>query len=620
MLAVALAVGAAPAFALSLGNAEVSSYLGQPLSMRVPVILDDLSDGSSQCPRIVAQPSYDVPTLAMGRMDIERGLTQIYLRLTTALPVDEPVLRVVLEIGCTQRVRREFTLLLDPPAGVANQVAAVPTPPRIEFGRPQIAGFRGQPLAMTVPIKGELAASLTPACVRTGQSDSTDLPRTLNDANVALVDQAGGRALRFATMDPVYESRVRVLVELGCDQPLRHEFVVLLDAPRLASTPAEAAAPLPAPAPAKRAEKPAVRVAPRSKPVLPAPAPTPPRAAAETPPASKAVAVPLAEPAKAAPHAAARTDRLVLAAPEDVPPAPAGGADVRPEPRVDMTPAERELVLKRLEVLAAEVKTLRAELDASAQRNRELSERARSASYAWAAAAGAALLLGIGILVGWRNRPQRDDRAIDPDKAGPMTRILGTPSEHVAPPPAPPAPVAPRAPAMTEGAGPNTVAAILAAHKAAHEQDTQGASTAIMVTEFHNTTQAIGELYSQYVDRNAAGSTDDLATQPAPARPERPGDLDLSNERTTVLAPNTKTEIAVDIDLDATNTQIGRDLQREYERLDLAGKKEEPEAKEDLVRDSELPTRIGPMTTKLALDLDLDLSTIAQKPTPGKGV
>ena len=77
-------------------------------------------------------------------------------------------------------------------------------------------------------------------------------------------------------------------------------------------------------------------------------------------------------------------------------------------------------------------------------------------------------------------------------------------------------------------------------------------STAIMVTEFHNTTQAIGELYSQYVDRNA-GNTEDLATQPAPMKLD---DLDLSNERTTVLVPNTKTEIAVDIDLDEPDVRV----------------------------------------------------------------
>lgn len=49
-LAVAAAFTATPAVALSLGNADVTSFLGQPLQMRVPVVLDDPSDaGQPAC-------------------------------------------------------------------------------------------------------------------------------------------------------------------------------------------------------------------------------------------------------------------------------------------------------------------------------------------------------------------------------------------------------------------------------------------------------------------------------------------------------------------------------------------------------------------------------------------
>jgi hypothetical protein len=187
-----------------------------------------------------------------------------------------------------------------------------------------------------------------------------------------------------------------------------------------------------------------------------------------------------------------------------------------------------------------------------------------------------------------------------------MTRILGKPH-------APPAPVVPP-PAMTEGAGPATIAAIAAAHRA-HEQDTQGASTAIMVTEFRDTTQVLGELYSPYIERGPA-------TQPgAPAKTETVApDLDLGQERTTAFSPQTKTEIAVDIDVFERNSQIGRDLQREYERLDLAGEpKPEPPAAKEAEPEPDPASLLGgttmPMTTRL--ELDLDLSTVAQ-PKPKK--
>jgi hypothetical protein len=597
----------APVAALSLGAPEVSSFLGQPLLLRVPVILDDASDPGPQCARLVSPAGSDVPTLALGRIGLERGVTQSYLQVTTAQPVEEPVLRVILEIGCTQRVRREFTLLLDPPAGLAaSGVGQVAAPaPSIEFGHAEVIGVRGQPLLMMVPITGELAASLTSACVRAGRSDTAEPPRVLNDARVMLVDREGARALRIHTPDPVNDARVRVLVELGCERPISHEFVVQIDAPRLAATPSDETAPRVATAPAKRAPKPVARVAPPAVPPMPAAAPAPaaPPATLETPATQRADAPPI-EPARLPPREPPRqTDRLVLAAPEDAPRAEAP----RPEP----TPAERELVMKRLEELAAEVKTLRAELDASALRNRELAEKARSASYAWAAAAGAALLLGIGVVLGWRNRPRTDEPQIDAERAGPMTRILGKSSEK------PPAPAMPL-PAFTEGAGPNTVAAIVAAHKAAQEQDTQGASTAIMVTEFRDTTQVLGELYSPYVE-HAPETRSDPATRPAQAAKPESSDLDLGNERTTAFAPQTKTEIAVDIDLFERNSQIGRDLQREYERLDLAGRaKEQPPAPQEPDPSTQLGATTLPMTTKLALDLDLDMSTIAQYKVPKK--
>jgi len=269
-------------------------------------------------------------------------------------------------------------------------------------------------------------------------------------------------------------------------------------------------------------------------------------------------------------------------------------------------------VLKRVAELSAEVKKLRAELDASALRNRELAEKANSASYAWAAAAGAALLLGLGIVLGWRNRPREEPtRRARGDATGPMTRILGESTGHRKP--------APQNVSFSEGAGPATIAAIAAAHRV-HETDTHGASTAIMVTEFRDTTQVIGELYSPYIEKGPA-TRPGATTQAGPqAQTEIALNLDLGQERTTVFSPQTKTEIAVDIDVFESNTKIGRDLQREYERIDAAASAAEAKPPAP-PQEPDPATLLGgttmPMTTKLALDLDLDLSTVAQ-PKPKK--
>src|SRR5882672_5326663 len=134
VLAVATSLAAAPAAPLSLGTPDVASFLGQPLQLRVPVVLDDPTDGGAQCVRVISQPGGDVPTLSVARIEVERGIAGAFLRVSTPQPVDEPVLRVVLEIGCTQRVRREFTLLLDPPIVTAGANVGGQSTPEIEFG------------------------------------------------------------------------------------------------------------------------------------------------------------------------------------------------------------------------------------------------------------------------------------------------------------------------------------------------------------------------------------------------------------------------------------------------------------------------------------------------------
>ena len=600
VLAVATSLAAAPAAPLSLGTPDVASFLGQPLQLRVPVVLDDPTDGGAQCVRIISQPGGDVPSLSLARIEVERGVAGAFLRVSTPQPVDEPVLRVVLEIGCTQRVRREFTLLLDPPVVNTGASVAAQAAPEIEFGTPQVIGTRGQTLLVNIPIYGELVPSLTSTCVRIGRGDTAERPRVLNDARVTLADRDGARSLRIQTPEPVNDARVRVIVEVGCEKLLQREFLLQVEAPRLAETPGEATVPMVPAAPVKGPPKPVARVtAPTARPPAPPPvrvvAPPPP---AELPVARQAETRPI-EPAQLPPREAPKTDRLVLTAPEDGP---------RQE-----GPNERDAeVLKRVQELSAEVKKLRGELDAAAVRNRELAEKANSTSYAWAAAAGASVLLALAIVFGWRTRPRNQDATrTDADRAGPLTRILGESVDK---------PAAAVLPKFSDGAGPATIAAIAAAHRA-HEQDTHGGSTAIMVTEFRDTTQVIGELYSPYIEKGPE-TQPGSATQPGPqTKTEIALDLDLGQERlTTVFSPQTKTEIAVDIDVFERNSQIGRDLQREYERLDLVAREKAGADKPKKEPAPDPTTLLGgttlPMTTKLVLDLDLDISTIAQ---PKKG-
>jgi pilus assembly protein FimV len=121
MVALALWMTASSAFALGLGNMEVRSYLGQPLNVRVQLI--------SRSPRELGSVTAGLASVA----DFESmGLTHSisvplrfrvfaegaapYVEVSSQLPVNEPVVQIVVEVRWEGgRMLREYTLFLDPP-------------------------------------------------------------------------------------------------------------------------------------------------------------------------------------------------------------------------------------------------------------------------------------------------------------------------------------------------------------------------------------------------------------------------------------------------------------------------------------------------------------------------
>ncbi|HEU0200295.1 MAG TPA: hypothetical protein VFR86_07650 [Burkholderiaceae bacterium] len=185
-LAVALACGSGSALALSIGLPNVQTYLGQPLRMRVPVKIDDPGEANPQCLRLIpAHQSDGVPTLTHGKLTLE-GMSDgaSALRITTWQPVLEPVLRVIVEAGCQRRMRREFTLLLDPPPVAETMLAAAPAgqvalaaPPALHFGTPQIHADRSA-VAMARPPVDTAAAAKREAPRKKPSTKPTEKPAT----------------------------------------------------------------------------------------------------------------------------------------------------------------------------------------------------------------------------------------------------------------------------------------------------------------------------------------------------------------------------------------------------------------------------------------------------------
>jgi len=124
----ALVLLAAPcALALSLGDAEPQSSLGQPLRVVVPIEASKAQSLTAACVHVIADAAggSGPPRLLTGRVTIDRTAAGAQLLVTTGRAVNEPVVRLAVQAGCDGTTRRDYVLLLDPPAPAAAAAVTV---------------------------------------------------------------------------------------------------------------------------------------------------------------------------------------------------------------------------------------------------------------------------------------------------------------------------------------------------------------------------------------------------------------------------------------------------------------------------------------------------------------
>ncbi len=490
MAAIAVAIawaGSTPrAFAFGFGSPQVQSTLGEPLRLRIPVRAESDVELTPQCLRLVNDADDPLPTISAlsgTQVRIEGRAADRALEIESRYPVNEPLVHLIIEAGCAEPVRREFTLLLDPPqtsprnpapSAAAVRVAPVPPPPDLSLGMPRVFAQVGRPLAMQIPVGGSAAATLPARCVHLTDALSGDGAPVVHHADVLITHDGGGTEIRLVTPRPVTEPAVRVAVSVGCTAPLQREYGVLLDMP---ATPAGAAAPatLAAAAAATRSDsgpaasrpprhhaatfhrlgpRPAVRhggrpaTGPRST-----PAPTHPRTIAAAPPHPHAALPHHPRPAKSHDQ-----DRLVLASA----PADTGTGSTVP----DAASAQMAAMNDRIADLTRQIRILQTELVADRTRERQLTNREfalqsqlaaqeRSSGLAWVAAmAITAALIAAGALLWIRRQGAHDHRrrsweAIVPESATEQeaTDFPPSPRDGQRTVPAQPAPSMPMAPA-----------------------------------------------------------------------------------------------------------------------------------------------------------------------------
>jgi len=138
LLAVVLLLTPWAAQAVGLGQLTILSALGQPLSAEVELISVRKDELASLAARLASPEAFSQariqysPALVGVRMSIEkRADGRPYIKITSARPVNEPFIDLLIELSWAQgRLTREYTALLDPPGIVpgepATPVAVVP--------------------------------------------------------------------------------------------------------------------------------------------------------------------------------------------------------------------------------------------------------------------------------------------------------------------------------------------------------------------------------------------------------------------------------------------------------------------------------------------------------------
>jgi len=141
-LAFCLAFFAGQVQAAGFGDSGTGAILGQPLDFVVQLRVEAGEVLGSEC--VTAEVSSGERRLpaALVRTAIERtGPESARVRVMTSQGLDEPVIGILLQVGCAARISRRFVVLADPPViAQAPTMAAVPLVPAGGFAVAERSG------------------------------------------------------------------------------------------------------------------------------------------------------------------------------------------------------------------------------------------------------------------------------------------------------------------------------------------------------------------------------------------------------------------------------------------------------------------------------------------------
>ncbi|MEO8935305.1 MAG: hypothetical protein ABI277_17835, partial [Burkholderiaceae bacterium] len=166
LLGALASMGSADAGAMGLGAASVNSALGEPLRMSFPV--SARRDEDVGCVTVRAK-SNDLPSVLNARTAVIRNGFQTRVEVRSAQSIDEPAIGLVVSVGCSSPISREYVVFLDPPSiaplapaleSAEAQPASVPA--RMPVRRPEARRPQAAAVASVQPGGGAAARGSAP--------------------------------------------------------------------------------------------------------------------------------------------------------------------------------------------------------------------------------------------------------------------------------------------------------------------------------------------------------------------------------------------------------------------------------------------------------------------------
>ena len=210
-------------FALSFGGEQVSSFLGQPLRVVIPLLGATGDSLEERCFRVVTPFRSDgLAVVSQARIELQTSSNPPRLIVRSGRSVDDPIVHMTIEAGCDNPIRRDYTILLDPPPlqpveSVPNRLPPIITPPALDGAAPSSSAA----IVGTAGLGAKTASSSSRAARNPGER--TTRPATAPEKIVqARPDQRTIRKSRYA-LTRSRQSRIGCACRMdreGCSRPL----------------------------------------------------------------------------------------------------------------------------------------------------------------------------------------------------------------------------------------------------------------------------------------------------------------------------------------------------------------------------------------------------------------